>query len=242
MEDIIEAAKFLLTGATLRELLARPDDRGRSALPAPHQPLGSVVKQEYTLQTQRVMPRSPGCAFCIDLSHYIRDCPHVDAYLKAGKITRGASGRLCMLDGRPILRLAGCSCMKASIDRLETSLYFVRANTFNRDPPPHMTAGILSIACPEGEVELKIEPSAFLSVVDDPDQSMSPYLTDPDSQPYFAQAWVRYQADRSARDRPCGKQVWFNGVEFPACPLGLGNLCAAMVADEIVSPEVLLCL
>ncbi|KIK76911.1 hypothetical protein PAXRUDRAFT_17860 [Paxillus rubicundulus Ve08.2h10] len=181
IEDVIEAAKFLLTGAALRELLARPDDRGRGALPAPHQPSGSVVKQEYTLQTQRVMPRSLGCAFCVDPSHYIRDCPHVDAYLKAG---------------------------------------------------------ILTIACPEGEVELEIEPSAFLSMVDDPEQSMSPYSTDPDFQPYFAQAWASYQADRSAKDRPRRKWVQFNGVEVPAHPSGLGNLCAATVADEIVSPEV----
>ncbi|KIK80802.1 hypothetical protein PAXRUDRAFT_157652 [Paxillus rubicundulus Ve08.2h10] len=92
-----------------------------------------------------------------------------------------------------------------------------------------MTAGILTIAYPEGEVELEIEPSMFLSVVDDPEQSMSPYSTDPDFQPYFAQAWASYQADRSAKDRPCGKRVRFDGVEVPAHPSGLGNLCAATV-------------
>ncbi|KIK75472.1 hypothetical protein PAXRUDRAFT_18975 [Paxillus rubicundulus Ve08.2h10] len=101
-----------------------------------------------------------------------------------------------------------------------------------------MTVGFLTIACPEGEVELEIEPSTFLSMVDDLEQSMSPYSTDPNFQPYFTQAWASYQADRSAKDRPCGKRVWFNGVEVPAHPSGLGNLHAATVADEIVSPEV----
>ncbi|KIK83810.1 hypothetical protein PAXRUDRAFT_153018 [Paxillus rubicundulus Ve08.2h10] len=52
MEDVMEAAKFLSTGAALHELLARPDDRGHSALPVLHQPLWSMVKQEYTLQMQ----------------------------------------------------------------------------------------------------------------------------------------------------------------------------------------------
>ncbi|KIK72037.1 hypothetical protein PAXRUDRAFT_121515, partial [Paxillus rubicundulus Ve08.2h10] len=85
----MDATKFLLTGTTLHKLIARPDNREHSVC-VPHQPLRSVVKQEYTLGMQQVTPRSLGHAFCIYPSHNI--------------------------------------C-------------------------------ILSIACPEGEVELEIEPS-----------------------------------------------------------------------------------
>jgi hypothetical protein len=126
--------------------------------------------------------------------------------------------------------------MKESIDHLMASQGSV-ANAFTRDPPPHMTAGILTIACPEGEVKLKIEPSAFLSMVDNPGDSHHPYSTDPEFQPYFAKAWASYQADRNATEKPHAKRVRFDGVEIPLRPSGQGKSRAATVEDEIVSPE-----
>ncbi|KIK90575.1 hypothetical protein PAXRUDRAFT_151591, partial [Paxillus rubicundulus Ve08.2h10] len=98
--------------------------------------------------------------------------------------------------------------------------------------------GILIIACPEGEVEPKIEPPVFLSMVDDPEQSTSPYSTDPKLQPYFPKAWVSYQANRNAKERPHRKQVWFDGVEVPTHPSGQGNPCVASVVDKIVASAV----
>jgi hypothetical protein len=241
MEDVMDAAKFLLTGAALRELLANPQEgrdhsRQQGLSSAPRQPSGVVVKQEYSLQAQRAAQRHPGCAFCCDLTHYLSECEHVIAYLQAGKIIQGPNGRLCMPDGGPIPRVPGCNCMKESIDRLADSPA-TGANTFTRDPPPHMTAGILTVACPEGEVELEIEPSAFLSIVDDPEQSHHLYSTDPDFQPYFAKAWASYQADRTAKEKPRGKQVRFDGIEIPIRPSGQGKSRTATVEDEIVSPE-----
>jgi hypothetical protein len=118
-----------------------------------------------------------------------------------------------MPDGRPIPQIPGYDCMKKPIDRLVDSPA-TGANTFTRDPPPHMTAGILTIACSEGEVELEIEPSTFLIVVDDLVQSHPLYFTDPDFQPYFAKACVSYKADRTVKEKPHGKQVRFDG---PCC-------------------------
>ncbi|KIJ18242.1 hypothetical protein PAXINDRAFT_9323 [Paxillus involutus ATCC 200175] len=238
MEDVMDAAKFLLTGAALRELLANPQEghnhsRQQGLSSAPRQPSGVVVKQEYSLQVQRAAQRHSGCAFCRDLTHYLSECEHVITYLQAGKIIQGPNGRLCMPDGGPIPRVPGCNCMKESIDRLADSPA-TGANTFTRDPPPHMRAGILTVACPEGEVELEIEPSAF---VDDPEQSQHLYSTDPDFQPYFAKAWESYQADRTAKEKPHGKRVHFDGVEIPTRPSGQWKARTATVEDEIVSPD-----
>ncbi|KIJ15053.1 hypothetical protein PAXINDRAFT_12312, partial [Paxillus involutus ATCC 200175] len=65
MEDVMDAAKFLLTGAALRELLANPQEgrdhsRQQGSSSAPRQPSGVVVKQEYSLQAQRAAQRHPG--------------------------------------------------------------------------------------------------------------------------------------------------------------------------------------
>ncbi|KIJ06724.1 hypothetical protein PAXINDRAFT_20076, partial [Paxillus involutus ATCC 200175] len=85
MEDVMDAAKFLLTGAALCELLANPQEgrdhsRQQGLSPAPRQPSGVVVKQEYSLQAQQAAQRHPG------------ECEHVIAYLQAGKIIRGPNG------------------------------------------------------------------------------------------------------------------------------------------------------
>ncbi|KIJ12985.1 hypothetical protein PAXINDRAFT_14199 [Paxillus involutus ATCC 200175] len=87
-----------------------------------------------------------------------------------------------------------------------------------------MTAGILTIACPEGEVELEIEPSTFLSIVDDPEQSHHLYSTDPDFQPYFAKAWASYQADRTAKEKPVESGSTSTVSRSLFTPLGRGNL------------------
>jgi hypothetical protein len=112
----------------------------------------------------------------------------------------------------PFHRSLRCKCMKESIDHLMASPA-TGANAFTRDPPSHMTTGILTIACPEGEVELKIEPSVFLSMVDNPEWSHHPYSTDPDFQPYFVKAWASYQADRTVKEKPHEK--WCREPEFP---------------------------
>ncbi|KIJ12696.1 hypothetical protein PAXINDRAFT_14457 [Paxillus involutus ATCC 200175] len=121
MEDIMDAAKFLLTGAALRELLANLQEgcdhsQQQGSLSASRQPSGVVVKQKYSLQAQWAAQRHPGCTFCRNLTHYLSECEHVIAYLQAGKIIRGLNGRLCMPDGGPIPRVPGCNCMKESID------------------------------------------------------------------------------------------------------------------------------
>ncbi|KIJ08336.1 hypothetical protein PAXINDRAFT_18521 [Paxillus involutus ATCC 200175] len=142
----MDAPKFLLTGATLHELMASPEDGHDcfwepSSSSASHQPSGFMVKQEYSLQTQWAASKQPGCTFYHNLSHYI---------------------------------------------------------------------SILTIACPEGEVELKIEPSVFLSVVDNPEWSHHPYSTDSGFQPYFTKAWASYQANRTVKEKPHGKWATFD--------------------------------
>jgi hypothetical protein len=87
-----------------------------------------------------------------------------------------------------------------------------------------MTAGILTIACHEGEVELEIEPSAFLSAVDDPAQSHPPYSTDPDFQPYFAKAWASYKANRTVKEKHMASGSTLMVSRFLLAHLGRGSL------------------
>ena len=86
---------------------------------------------------------------------------------------------------------------------------------FTRDPPPHLTTGLLCSAFPETPTILDVDPSAFLtmapSTTDYPPMSI---VEDVDFQPYIAQAWVAFQADRVSKDKN-KKCLRFNGVKIP---------------------------
>jgi hypothetical protein len=119
IEDVMKAAKFLLTGSALRAPIPALNEYRSIPPSVPQPPTGSVVKQEYAFQSQRPVGRPSVCAFCADHGHFIGSCDHVQEYLQAGKIIRGTDGRLYMPDGSGIPRYPGTNCMKVAIDRME---------------------------------------------------------------------------------------------------------------------------
>jgi hypothetical protein len=242
IEDVMKAAKFLLTGSALRTPIPTNNEY-RSVPPSvPQPPTGTVVKQEYAFQAQRPVGRPSVCAFCAHNGHFIGSCEHVGEYLQAGKIIRGTDGRLYMPDGSGIPRYPGTNCMKAAIDRMEAekrgSIPVATSAAFVRDPPPHMTAGILSLTYPEVDVEVEVEPSAFLNTVDELAATPPYIVADPEFQPYFANAWASFQANKAGKEGQSGKRVRFDGVQVPPKTFARGGGRQATVSEEIESPEV----
>ena len=88
---------------------------------------------------------------------------------------------------------------------------------FTRDPLPHLTTGLLCSAFREMLTILDVDLSAFLMMVTSTtDYPPMPIVEDIDFQPYIAQAWVAFQADRVSKDKN-KKHLHFDGVEIPPC-------------------------
>ena len=115
---------------------------------------------------------------------------------------------------------------------------------FTRDPPPHLTAGLLCSAFPETPTILDVDPSAFLTTaLSTTDYPPLPIVEDINFQPYIAQAWVAFQADRVSKDKN-KKRLCFDGVEIPphknpSDKVANLELCRATVSEEmeVLSPE-----
>ncbi|KIN93442.1 hypothetical protein M404DRAFT_45879, partial [Pisolithus tinctorius Marx 270] len=84
------------------------------------------------------------------------------------------------------------------------------------------TANLFCIAHPKIDVQLEIQPSAFLNTGQDADEPVAD-LADPDFQAYVAQAWATYQADKAT-------------VEEEIISPGVQSLCAAHQASEPSTP------
>ncbi|KIN99090.1 hypothetical protein M404DRAFT_56562, partial [Pisolithus tinctorius Marx 270] len=84
------------------------------------------------------------------------------------------------------------------------------------------TANLFCIAHPEIDVQLEIQPSAFLNTVQDADEPVTD-LADPDFQAYVAQAWATYQVDKAT-------------VEEEIISPGVQSLCAARQASNPSTP------
>ena len=64
---------------------------------------------------------------------------------------------------------------------------------------------------------LDIDPSAFLTTaMSTTDYPPMPIVEDVDFQPYIAQAWAAFQADRVLKDKS-KKCLRFDGVKIPPC-------------------------
>ena len=94
-------------------------------------------------------------------------------------------------------------------------------------------AGILSAAYQETPVVIDIDPSTFVMVELEEEEDETPTETIPDFQPYIAQAWASFQADKAARDK--GKQVRFDGVQVP--PRKKPTDQSVPATKEILSPD-----
>ena len=150
---------------------------------------------------------------------------YVDGYIQAGKASRGTDGRLYLPDGRCIPRVQGTQCLHECLDRLP-------APTAATQPNSVVTAGIFSVSGSSSDAVLDIEPSVFMTPVDqDGDDESDPALADPEIQAYLANAWAAFQADKKDK----GKRVRFDGVQLPLRKTGRPDPQAAPVAEEVDS-------
>ena len=86
-----------------------------------------------------------------------------------------------------------------------------------RDPPPHLTTGLLCAVFPETPAILDVDPSVFLmTVTPATNYPPMPVIEDVEFQPYIAQAWAAFQVDRALKDKD-KKYLCFNGVKIPSC-------------------------
>ncbi|KAJ7925343.1 hypothetical protein B0H13DRAFT_1863187 [Mycena leptocephala] len=66
--------------------------------------------------TQYSPPRSEGCTYCSDLSHYINRCPVVQTDIDAGKCRKDADGRVVLPSGAFVPRRVNGVNLRARID------------------------------------------------------------------------------------------------------------------------------
>lgn len=87
-----------LAGTCIETRSQSPIRQPAAALPV------AQFRSPMTIITRSTPARSPGCLFCSDLGHFIRSCPHIDAYVSAGKCCRAPDGRVMLPSGRFIPR------------------------------------------------------------------------------------------------------------------------------------------
>jgi hypothetical protein len=123
-------------------------------------------------------------------------------------------------------------CFKDAIDHTlatrqsgQASTSSGSTKTFSRDPPPHITAGILSAAYPQTPVVMDIDSSAFMFAETETESPTDTSATDI--------AWTSFQADKASKDK--GKQVRFDWVQIPPRNKPAGR--AATVSEELLSLE-----
>ncbi|KIN99086.1 hypothetical protein M404DRAFT_47381, partial [Pisolithus tinctorius Marx 270] len=252
LAEVVKATKFLLTGSTLCSAVpmmgttASPAAPPSSAYMPQVPPSGTVIKQEYNFQTQPLpQQRRPDCSFCADPNHWTRMCALIEVYIHAGKITRGTDNRLYLADRSQIPRFPECNSLREAVDHIMADRDQASTRTATPAAPRNAaaqgTANLFCIAHPEIDMQLEIQPSAFLNTVQDADEPVAD-LANPDFQAYVAQAWATYQADKVGRSRP-GLDS-FDGVEITARPAAHPanpprvDPRAATVEEEIISPGV----
>ena len=209
------------------------------------------------------------CNWCADLGHFTHNCQDAHEWINAGRVIHGTDGRLYMPDSSNILHAPGGRCLRDSVEYAmslqqsgqqlaqQPAQHSAKQSTqqlatistsassgFTRDPLPHLTAGLLCSAFPEMPTILDVDPSAFLTMaVSTTDYPPMPIVKDIDFQPYIAQAWVAFQADRVLKDKN-KKCLHFDDVKISPhkTPLDKAlNLesCRATVSEEmeVLSPE-----
>ena len=155
-------------------------------------------------------------------------CPLIDGYIQAGKASRGTNSRLYLPDGRRILRVQGTRCLCECLDHLPAPMAATQPNSV-------VTAGIFSVSGSSSDTVLDIEPSVFMTPVDqDGDDGSDPAFADPEFQAYLANAWGAFQADKKDK----GKRVRFDGIQLPLCKTGRLDPRAASIAEEVDSPAI----
>lgn len=92
--DMSSIEQFLVSDTFLNKLAGKIGGQNNSGDP-------SLQRNHYSYnlpQTSQQRP-PPGCAFCWDPEHYIRNCNRLADYLKRGLCTRDNTNRICLPDG-----------------------------------------------------------------------------------------------------------------------------------------------
>ena len=148
----------------------------------------------------------PLCKFCTGVGHFTCMCSICLEYLNSRKVVQENNGRLYMLDGSEIPQVPGGWCLKDAVDH---TLAMRQSNPISsmtsssgmvRDPPLHITAGILSATYPDTLAILDINPSTFVLTGAHSDMEIDPIPIVAD-QPYIAQAWASFQVDKASKDK-----------------------------------------
>ncbi|KIO04376.1 hypothetical protein M404DRAFT_26237 [Pisolithus tinctorius Marx 270] len=216
LAEVVKAAKFLLTGSTLHSAVptmgtaASPAALPSSAYMPQRPPASTVVKQEYSFQTQPlpqqhsntdpavVSVQTPttgqGCA---------RSLKFISAPVRSREVQTTVSIWQMGAESHVSLNASARAVTPAALHNVAVQ----------------GTANLFCVAHPEVDV-LEIQPSAFLNTIQDADEPVAD-LADPDFQAYVTQAWATYQADK-------------------ACPANPPRVdpCTATVEEEIISPGV----
>ncbi|KAJ8594380.1 hypothetical protein M405DRAFT_729842 [Rhizopogon salebrosus TDB-379] len=114
------------------------------------------LHQEYVM-TQSTPCPPVNCYFCGRTRHRTRRCSDIESYIASGKVIRNEDNHIVLADGTNIPTRIGAT-LKDEVDSI--------INNCRREEPPHVIAGLFACSGPEIEVELDIEPSAFLQTAD----------------------------------------------------------------------------
>jgi hypothetical protein len=221
-KDVIAAAVFLLQGPS--EVLTTTSTQVTIA-PANTAPvsraLNTVIKQEYVMMQST--PRPPvNCYFCGHTGHMTRRCLDIESYITSGKVMRNEDNHIVLVDGTNIPTRIG-AMLKDEVDSI--------INNRQCEEPLHVIAGLFACSGPEIEVELDIEPSAFL-------QTASTQGNNEDSDPDMANVRALKHALQIAQNKVVKKQAKSVRFHTPLPSNANPIHSTANNIEEIVSPQV----
>ena len=129
MDDIIVAAKFLLTGSTFLSTIppvanaAQPNAHhltpyhpfqgsAQPTVPVPSFNPPPALKTEANIAVHTALL----CNWCVDPGHFTCNCQDAHEWINAGSVIRGTDGRLYMPDGSNIPRTPGGQCLRDGME------------------------------------------------------------------------------------------------------------------------------
>ena len=129
MDNIIAAAKFLLTGSTFRSTIPpvanapQPNmhhltpyhpfqGSAQPIVPVPSFNLPPALKTEANIAACTALL----CNWCADLGHFTHNCQDAHEWINTGRVIHGTDSRLYMPDGPNILCAPGGQCLRDSVE------------------------------------------------------------------------------------------------------------------------------
>lgn len=171
-----------------------------STAPSPNGQTPSTTGYSYNRE------RRPGCMFCGNLIHQIRECPVVEQYIQAGRCERNAN-RQVVLPGQSWIPgwIKGDTLQERMDTWWKESGKPIPPLPPLRDAPPHQSVHIWELA-EDQEVEIKVETALELEDMT-PDEILE-----------MAKAGLALQQIWAQEEEKGKKKVRFDAVEMPPRP------------------------